>query len=99
MNPAWCIPMQDDCLMQLVVVPRASRTRVAGEHDGRLKLQIAAPPVDGEANEEVVRMLSELLGIARHQVELMSGDGARRKTVKIRGMQPAQVLTRLGMYA
>jgi uncharacterized protein (TIGR00251 family) len=86
-------------VLQVIVVPRASRSRVVGEHDGRLKVQLAAAPVDGEANEELARMLSELLHISRTQVELVSGQGARRKTVRLRGLEPENLLIRLGVNA
>ena len=99
MTPAWCTRTQDDCVLQIIVVPRASRSRVVGEHDGRLKVQLAAAPVDGEANEELVRMLSELLHISRAQVELVSGQGARRKTVRLRDLGPENLLVRLGVNA
>jgi uncharacterized protein (TIGR00251 family) len=64
-----------------------------------LKVQLAAAPVDGEANEELARMLSELLHISRTQVELVSGQGARRKTVRLRGLEPENLLIRLGVNA
>lgn len=99
MTPAWCTRTHDDCVLQIIVVPRASRSRVVGEHDGRLKVQLAAAPVDGEANEELARMLSELLHISRTQVELVSGQGARRKTVRLRGLEPENLLIRLGVNA
>jgi uncharacterized protein len=98
-TPAWCTATQGDCTVQVVVVPRASRSRVVGEHDGRLKVQLAAPPVDGEANEELVRMFSELLGISRSQVELVNGQTSKRKTVRVLRLELADLLGRLGNHA
>ncbi len=69
----------------VLVQPRASRSRVVGEHDGRLKVQIAAPPVEGEANAALVELLSDLLGVPRRQVEIASGDTGRRKRVRVVG--------------
>ena len=48
-------------VLEVLVQPRASRTRVVGEHDGRLKIQLAAPPVDGEANAALIEFLADAL--------------------------------------
>lgn len=70
----------------VVVQPRASRSRVAGLHDGRLKVQLAAPPVDGEANAALVELFAGLVGVAKGRVRLVRGDASRRKTVAIDGV-------------
>ncbi len=75
--------------LSLVIQPRASRSRVVGEHDGRLKVQIAAPPVEGEANAELVELLSDLLGVPKRQVEILSGETGRRKRVRVTGVDVA----------
>lgn len=72
--------------VRLLVQPRASRTEVVGEHGDAIKLRVAAPPVEGEANREVVRFLSKLLGIPAGSVELLSGESGRRKVVELRGV-------------
>ena len=82
-------PVPGGVELSLVIQPRASRSRVVGEHDGRLKVQIAAPPVEGEANAELVELLSELLGVPRRQVELLSGETGRRKRVRVLGVDAA----------
>lgn len=82
--------------LQLTVQPRASRSRISGEHDGRLKVQIAAPPVDGEANAEVVSFFAQLCGVPRRQVELVSGDTSKKKRLRITGIDPATFLARCG---
>ncbi len=63
MNPAWARDGAGGAVLELLVQPRASRTRVVGEHDGRLKIQLAAPPVDGEANAALLAFLADLLGL------------------------------------
>lgn len=85
----------DGCRIQLHVVPRASRTQAAGLHDGRLKLQVAAPPVDGEANEAIVRYLAKALGVGRDQVAIASGQTGKRKAVIVSGLGPDEVQRRL----
>jgi uncharacterized protein (TIGR00251 family) len=88
--PPWLKAVPDGVELAVLVQPRASRTRVVGEHDGLLKIQLAAPPVDGEANAALVEFLGKLLGIPRRQVELLAGDASRRKRVALHGVDAAQ---------
>jgi uncharacterized protein (TIGR00251 family) len=80
----------DGALLTLNVVPRASRTALVCEGEG-LKLRVAAPPVDGEANAEVVRFLCKLLGVPKADVAILSGFRGRSKRVLIRGHAEARV--------
>jgi hypothetical protein len=82
--------------LELLVQPRASRTRVVGEHGGRLKVQLAAPPVDGEANAALVGFLAGALGVRQGDVTIARGDSGRRKTVRVAGVAAAQVVAALG---
>ncbi len=68
------------------VVPRARRTEVAGRHGDAIRIRLAAPPVDGAANAELVRFLAERLGLPRRAVAIRSGATGRRKTVAITGV-------------
>jgi len=68
------------------VQPRARRTEVAGLHGDAVKLRLAAPPVEGAANEELVRFVAERLGVARSAVRVAAGATSRRKTVEVDGM-------------
>ena len=68
------------------VVPRARATALAGRHGDALKIRLAAPPVDGAANEELVRFLAERLGVPRGAVTITAGHARRRKTVRIDGV-------------
>ena len=70
------------------VQPRASKTGLAGLHGDAIKLRIAAPPVDGAANEAVVRFLAHCLGISRGRVSIVAGQTGRRKTVTVLGITP-----------
>jgi uncharacterized protein (TIGR00251 family) len=72
--------------------PGASKTKVAGQHGERLKVQIAAPPVEGAANEELLRFLKKRL---KAQVELVQGAQSRSKTVRITGLTLAEVRAKL----
>jgi uncharacterized protein (TIGR00251 family) len=68
------------------VQPRASRSGLAGEVDGALRIRLAAPPVDGEANEELVNLLAKLLDIPRREVEIISGQKSKNKVVRVKGV-------------
>jgi hypothetical protein len=74
------------------VAPRAPKSAAAGEYDGALKVRVAAPPVDGAANEELVRLLAKALGVARADVELLSGLASRTKVVRVRGAKAEDLL-------
>jgi len=65
------------------VVPRASRSEIAGEHNGALRVRIAAPPVDGAANEELIRTLSRALGVKRGAIKITSGQASKTKLVRV----------------
>lgn len=72
------------------VQPRASRSAIAGEVDGVLKVRLAAPPVDGEANEELIQLLSKFFDVSRSQVSIRSGQTSRNKLVVIEGVTMEQ---------
>jgi len=74
------------------VVPRSATTGVAGRHGDAVKIRLAAPPVDGAANDELVRFLAERLGVPRSAVTIATGLSSRRKSVTITGMETAEVL-------
>ena len=64
-------------------------------HDGRLKIAVTAPPVDGAANAAVIELLAKALGIPARQVEVIAGASSRRKTVRISGVSRELVEQRL----
>ena len=69
------------------VVPRASRSGVAGEHDGALRVRISAPPVEGAANEELARTLARAFRVPSRAVEIMRGRTSKLKQVRVRGAE------------
>jgi len=77
------------------VQPRARRSEAAGRHGDAWKVRLAAPPVDGAANEELVRFLAEQLGVPRRAVRITAGLTARRKTVEIDGLADELVAAKL----
>lgn len=100
MRPAderWLVPIEGGARISLHIQPRGSRNAVEGLHGGALKIRLTAPPVEGAANEALIRFLSEVLGCPRSAVRLTGGATSRRKTVEIAGRSPAQIRARLGL--
>ncbi len=81
----------------LRVKPRAPKSRVIGEREGQLDVAIAAPPVDGAANEEIRAFFAKLLGVPRGDVEIVTGASSRSKIVEVRGTTVASVREKLGL--
>jgi uncharacterized protein (TIGR00251 family) len=79
----WFRWENDDLVLNLQVQPRASRSGFGEIHGERLKLRIAAPPVDGEANAELIAFLAKQFGVPRREVTVIRGESARTKTVRI----------------
>jgi uncharacterized protein (TIGR00251 family) len=77
------------------VIPRSPRTGVEGVRDGRLLVRVTAPPVDSAANEAVVAVLADVLGVAKRSVRLVAGATGRNKTIEVNGVAAADVRTRL----
>jgi uncharacterized protein len=78
-------------VFRIRVVPRASRGGAAGIHGDALKLRVVAPPSEGKANDECIRLLAEILGVKRAQVAIVAGHAARTKTVAVKGVEAASV--------
>lgn len=73
-------------LLEVHVQPRASRNELAGLHEGVLKVRLTAPPVEGEANRECMKLIGKVLGVPRSDIDIVRGGKSRRKTVSIRGL-------------
>jgi uncharacterized protein len=83
--------------LRLHVQPRASRTELAGRYGDAIKVRLAAPPVDGAANDALVRFLSERLAVPRSAVRLEAGGGGRAKIVVVDGIGIEEAGRRLGV--
>ncbi len=85
--PVWARRDGDAWLLDLHVQPGARATQAVGEHGGRLKLKIAAPPVDNKANAHLLAWLADRLGVPKASVTLVRGETSRQKTVAVRGVE------------
>jgi uncharacterized protein (TIGR00251 family) len=81
--------------ISLRVYPNAARNEVAGFTDGVLRVKIAAPPVEGKANRELIAFLSQKLGVGRGCLTIIKGHTSRNKVIAIDGLSQEQVLRRL----
>ena len=91
----WLRSDGGDALLCLHIQPGAKKTEVAGLHGAALKIRLAAPPVDGKANDCLIDFLAGILGVAKRRVELISGASSRAKRVRIEGVDSALVRGRL----
>lgn len=81
----WFRRNGDVLTLTLHVQPGAKRTEVAGLHGEALKIRLAAPPVEGRANEALLKFIAESFGVPLRQVELIQGGQSRHKVVAITG--------------
>jgi uncharacterized protein (TIGR00251 family) len=72
-------------VFRVQVVPRSSRSEVVGVHNGSLKVKVAAPPVNGSANDELIRVIAKTFKVSRSAVSIVSGQSSRLKHIRIDG--------------
>lgn len=86
-----CRETEKGVVISVRVVPRSSRTECAGMQGDALKLKITAPPVEGKANEECIRFLSEILGVRRSDIAILSGHRSKNKQIIVSGATRADI--------
>jgi hypothetical protein len=91
----WLEPAPNHCILCLRIQPGARRTAVLGVWGGQLKVAVQAPPVDGQANEALLRWLAKTLELKRREVTLISGQTSRDKRVRVEPTQADHVRTTL----
>ena len=75
----------------LHVQPKGSKSRIVGLHDGRLKIAVSSPPVDGKANKEVLRFLAAVFGVHKKDIMLKVGLQSRKKTVLVSSISASAI--------
>ena len=81
--------------LEVRVIPRAGRSEVAGMRDGALLVRLAAAPVDGAANAELIDLIARALHVPKRDITIVSGERSRKKRVRIAGMNAEDVVSRL----
>jgi hypothetical protein len=86
---------QDSSLIRIRVHPGASRNEITGMTDDVLQVRIAAPPVKGKANYELIDFLSHTLGVSKSLISIVKGQTSRNKIIAIAGLSHDDITTRL----
>jgi uncharacterized protein (TIGR00251 family) len=86
-----------DVVIDVRVIPRAKKTQIGGERDGAIVIRLAAPPVDGAANDALIELLAATLDLPRRNIRILSGEHARHKRVAIAGATAETIKARLGV--
>lgn len=90
--------LQETCeglVVNVKVIPRAKRDEIVGWQGDALKIRLNAPPIEGRANEALVKFLAKHLGIAAMNVEIVRGEISRHKVVRVRGLSITEFTTKL----
>lgn len=90
-------PTETGCELAVQVTPRAKKTEVCGVRNHRIAIRLNAPPVDGKANRELVRLLRELFRVPKSGITIVAGETSRVKTVQIAGIAPGEASQRLSL--
>lgn len=93
--PNWLQTNERGFILRLHIQPKASKSEVKGLHGDRLKIRVAAPPVDGEANEELLRFLKRTISVSGLSLTLLRGQTSREKDVLVEGADIGVVLAAL----
>jgi uncharacterized protein (TIGR00251 family) len=87
---------EEGVIVSLYVQANAAKSEIVGEYNSALKIKIKAPPVDGKANEEIIRFLSKKLKIQQNKFEFLKGDKSKNKRILIHGLSLAIAKELLG---
>jgi uncharacterized protein len=94
-TPGFLRVQPDGLLLAIKLQPRASANEIGEPLGDELRIKVTAPPVDAAANEALLRLLADMLDCPRSRVELIRGQTSRHKVVKLYGLDPETVLTKL----
>jgi uncharacterized protein (TIGR00251 family) len=82
--------------LSIFLIPRGGRDNIEGWVDGRLRVRVAAPPVDGRANEALIRLIARTLGLAPSKVAIIAGAQSRSKQLDVEGLSLKDIEQLLG---
>jgi len=90
---------QSGAAITVKVLPRAKKTELVGVmEDGTFRIRIAAPPVEGAANQALIEFLAQTLNVPPSQIDIVAGEFSERKLITLVGVTPEQVDTALGRF-
>jgi len=80
-----------ETVIKVKVLPRSSRTEIAGRENDVYRVKLTDPPVEGRANKALIAFLAEKLGVPKRDIEIVSGKTGRLKTIRIRGLTAVEI--------
>jgi len=83
-------------VIRVKVLPRSSKTEIAGKADGVYRIKLTAPPVDGKANKALINFLAKKTGLPKRKFQIVSGEHSRNKTIRILDVTSEEVMKSLG---
>jgi uncharacterized protein (TIGR00251 family) len=86
-SAAWCAPIAGGVRLAQQVTPNAKKSQVIGPLEDVLKVRLQAQPIEGKANEALVRFLAELLALPRSRIRITHGQASKKKLVELMGPQ------------
>lgn len=95
--PAWIEATPSGLVLRVFVAPRSSGNKVLGLHDGKVKVALTAPPVEGAANNALIAFLAKVLGVSKSSVAIVAGETSRKKSISVEGIEPDEAIRRLGV--
>ncbi len=84
--------------IQIKLIPGAAKNQYVGEEGGCFKIKVSARPVKGKANKALIKFLSDILDVPKNRIQIISGEKSRLKTLRISGLEPDEIQTRLSVY-
>ncbi|MFM9874566.1 MAG: DUF167 domain-containing protein [Fimbriimonadaceae bacterium] len=84
-----------ECELTVRVTPKSSQNKMAIQADGSVRIWVNAPPVDGAANGAAVKLVSQVIGVSKSQIEIVRGEKGRDKTFRISGLLLGEVMERI----
>ena len=82
-------------IIRVRVLPRTSKNQIVGMDGGVFKVKLTAPPVEGKANKALVQFLAKKLGLPKRDIEIVSGEHSREKSIRINGLSVEEVMGKL----
>jgi uncharacterized protein (TIGR00251 family) len=80
-----------EAIINVKLIPRSSRNEIIGKENDGIKIKLTAPPVDGRANKALVQFLANKLGVPKQDIEIVSGERSRKKSIRINGISTEKV--------
>jgi len=94
--PAKDVENPVGAVIRVKVLPRSSKTEIAGKADGVYRIKLTAPPVDGKANKALINFLAKKTGLPKKKFRIISGEHSRNKTIRIHEVASEEVMKSLG---